>query len=169
MRFLLLALIPLLTCVAAAQAITAKNWLNHPAILEVRGMYTAVNALVAGKKLKLESRRFSYCPSWDLERTKYTDSRGIVRRYVKAGGSEDSAVTLEHTYDSSARLRFVLVTAGAVNDTREEWRFYFGANGKRLWLDRRRTGPGYTFAEKDFVNAFVLEPRKAFVAAPPCR
>jgi hypothetical protein len=169
MRFLLVGLIPLLLCVAGAQAITAKNWLTHPAILEVRGIYVAVNALVVGKKLKPESRRFEYCPSWDLRRTKYSDSRGIVRRYVKAGGSEDSAVTLEHTYDSSGRLRFVLVTAGAVNDTHEQWRFYFDATGKRLWLDRRQTGPGYAFAEQDFVKAFVLEPRKAFVAAPPCR
>jgi hypothetical protein len=168
MKFLL-GLILALASIAAAQTITAKNWQNHPAILEVRGIYTATNALITAKKLKFEVKTFGYCPSWDLERKRFSDARGIVRRYVKAGGSEDSAVTLEHTYDSSGKLRFVLVTAGAVNDTHEEWRFYFSAAGKRLWTDRRQTGPGYTFSEDDFVKEFVLEPKKAFVAADPCR
>ena len=168
MRFLL-GFTLILASVAVAQPITAKNWQNHPAILEVRRIYIETNALITAKKLKLETKKFGYCPLWDLERKKYSDMRGVVRRYVKAGGSEDSAVTLEHTYDSSGRLRFVLVTAGAVNDTHEEWRFYFSVSGQRLWVDRRQTGPGYTFFEDDFVKEFVLEPKKAFVAASPCR
>jgi hypothetical protein len=168
MKFFL-GLVLVLASVAMAQTITAKNWQNHPAILEIRGIYNEVNAGITAKKLKLEVKSFGYCPSWDLERKQYSDARGIVRRYVKAGGSEDSAVTLEHTYDSTGKLRFVFVTAGAVNDTHEEWRFYFSAAGQRLWVDRRQTGPGYTFFEDDFVKEFVLEPRKAFKAASPCR
>ena len=152
-----------------AQTITAKNWQNHPKILEIRAIYNAVNTLVKHKKLKLEIQNFDYCPTWDLERSKYTDARGVVRRYVKAGGSEDSAVTLEHTYDAQGHLRFVLVKAGAVNDTSLELRFYFDAAGKRLWLDRRQTGPGYTFFEADFVQEMVWIPKIAFVAASPCK
>jgi hypothetical protein len=168
MKFLL-GLVFVLASVAVAQTITAKNWQNHPDILEIRGIYTATNALITAKKLKLETKEFGYCPSWDLERKKYSDAKGTVRRYVKAGGSEDSAVTLEHTYDQNGKLRFVFVKAGAVNDTHEEWRFYFSAAGKRLWTDRRQTGPGYTFSESDFINAFVLEPKKAFASPAPCR
>ncbi len=158
----------LLVGVVQTQTITVNNWRNDPRILEVRTVYAAVNKLAVSKKLKLEQQKFGYCPSWDLERSKFTDANGVVRRYIKAGGSEDSVVTFEHTYDVRGRLRFVLVKAGAVNDTQLELRFYFDAAGKRVWLDRRQTGPGYTFFDADFVREMVWQPKKAFVAAPPC-
>ena len=168
MRFSLAVLLGLL-CVAHAQTITTDNWQSHPAILEIRGIYAGVGALIAQNKLKLEQKTFGYCPSWDLERKKYASANGVVRRYVKAGGSEDSAVTFDHTYDALGRLRFVLVKAGAVNDTQLEQRWYFDAGGKQLWLDRRQTGPGYTFSDADFRREMVQDPKKAFVAADPCR
>jgi hypothetical protein len=146
MRFALAIMLGLL-CVAHAQTITAKNWQSHPAILEIRGIYAGVNALIAQKKLILEAKTFGYCPSWDLERKQYINANGVVRRYVKAGGSDDSAVTLDHTYDALGRLRFVLVKAGAVNDTQLEQRWYFDVTGKSLWVDRRMTGHGYTFSD----------------------
>lgn len=167
MRFALALLLGLL-CVAHAQTITAKNWQSHPAILEIRAVYADVNALIAQKKLKLEVKTFDYCPSWDLERKKYASTNGIVRRYVKAGGGDDSAVTLDHTYDGLGRLRFVFVAAGAVNDTKLEQRWYFDVNGKQLWVDRRQTGTGYAFADADFRREMVFNPKKAFAAAPPC-
>lgn len=167
MKFLLGLL--LVVGVVQAQTITVKNWRSDSRILEVRAVYASVNTLIAKKRLKLESQNFGYCPSWDSERSKFTALNGVVRRYIKAGGSEDSAVTLEHTYDARGQLRFVLVTAGAVNDTHLELRFYFDAAGKRVWLDRRQTGPGYTFADADFVREMVWNPRKAFVASPPCK
>ncbi len=167
MRFALALLLGLL-CVVHAQTTTNNNWQSHPAILEIRGIYADVNALIAQKKLKLEQKAFGYCPSWDLERKQYSSVNGVVRRYVKAGGSEDSAVTLEHTYDASGRLRFVLVKAGAVNDTHLEQRWYFDTSGKSLWVDRRMTGPGYTFSDADFLREMVRNPKKAFVAPPPC-
>jgi hypothetical protein len=166
MRFFLGFL--LLVGVVQAQTITAKNWRNDPRIIEVRAIYGAVNALVVKKRLKLEKKEFGYCPSWDLERSKFIDFKGVVRRYVKAGGSDDSSVTLEHTYDARGRLRFVLVKADAVNDTQLELRFYFDATGKRVWLDRRQTGPGYTFFDADFVKEMVWIPKKAFAAVAPC-
>jgi hypothetical protein len=165
----LFGLLLIFTCLVEAQTITTKNWQNHPAILEIRAIYKAVNAQIAAKKLKLEQTGTGGCPSWDLERSQYTDAKGLVRRYIKAGGSEDSAVTLEHTYDAQGRLRFVLVTAGAVNDTHLEERFYFDMAGKRLWSDRRETGPGYTFSEEDFLRELVWNPKRAFTAALPCR
>jgi hypothetical protein len=63
----------------------------------------------------------------------------------------------------------VLVKADAVNDTQLELRFYFDATGKRVWLDRRQTGPGYTWSDADFVGEMVWNPKKAFVAAEPCK
>ena len=167
MRFALIILLGLI-CVAHAQTITASNWQSHPAILEIRGIYAGVNALIAQKKLRLEQKAFGYCPSWDLERKRYASANGVVRRYVKTGGSDDSAVTLEHTYDVLGRLRFVLVKAGAVNNTRLEQRWYFDSSGKSLWVDRRQTGPIYTFSDADFLREMVRNPKKAFTAAPPC-
>ncbi len=167
MRFALAFLLGLL-CVVHAQTISVKNWQSHPAILEIRGIYADVNTLIAQQKLKLEAKTFGYCPSWDLERKKYATANGIVRRYVKAGGSDDSAVTFDHTYDALGRLRFVLVKAGAVNNTQLEQRWYFNSNGKSLWVDRRMTGPGYTFSDADFLREMVWNPKKAFTAAPPC-
>ena len=167
MRFALVTLLGLL-CVAHAQTITAKNWQSHPAILEIRGIYAGVNALIAQKKLRLETKTFAYCPSWDLERKQYASANAVVRRYVKAGGSDDSAVTLDHTYDALGRLRFVLIKAGAVNDTQLELRWYFDASGKQLWVDRRMTGPGYPLSNANFLRAMVRNPKKAFAATPPC-
>jgi hypothetical protein len=167
MRFFLGLL--LLVGAVQAQVITAKNWRNDPRILEVRAVYAAVNRLATRKILKLEQKKFGYCPSWDLERSKFTDAKGMVRRYIKAGGSDDSAVTLEHTYDVQGRLRFVFVKAGAINDTHLESRFYFDALKKLVWVDRRQTGPGYTFFDQDFINEMVWNPKKAFVAVEPCK
>lgn len=167
MRFALAILLGLF-CVAHAQTITNNNWQSHPAILEIRKIYADVNALIAQKKLTLEQKKYGYCPSWDLERKQYSSANGIVRRYVKAGGSEDSTVTFDHTYDSLGRLRFVLVKAGAVNDTHLEQRWHFDSSGKSLWVDRRMTGPGYTFNDADFLREMVRNPKKAFTAAPPC-
>jgi hypothetical protein len=166
MKFLLGLL--LLLGVVQAQTITVKNWRSDPRILEVRAVYASVNTLIANKRLKLERQNFGYCPSWDTERSKFTAANGVVRRYVKAGGSEDSAVTLEHSYDARGRLRFVLVKAGAINDTHLESRFYFDVSRKLVWVDRRQTGPGYTFFDQDFISEMVWNPKKAFVAAPPC-
>jgi hypothetical protein len=166
MRFLLGFL--LLVGVVQAQTITVKNWRNDPRILEIRAIYGAVNALVVKKRLKLEKKDFGYCPSRDLERSKFTDAKGVVRRYIKAGGSDDSSVTMEHTYDARGRLRFVFVKAGAINDTHVEARFYFDASRKLLWVDRRQTGPGYTFFDQDFISEMVWNPKKAFVAASVC-
>lgn len=168
MRFALAILLGLL-CVAHAQTITSQNWQNHPAILEIRGIYAGVNALIAQKKLTVQQKTFNYCPSLDLERKQYSSANGIVRRYVKGGGSDDSSVTFEHTYDALGRLRFVLVTAGAINDTHLEQRMYFDTSGKTLWSDRRMTGPGYPFDDAYFLRALVRDPKKAFAAAEPCR
>ena len=166
---LFLGIFLLLVGAVQAQAITAKNWQNHPKILEVRAIYGFVNSLLVHKKLKLETKNLDDCSYWDSMREKYTDAKGVVRRYIKSGGSSDSAVTLEHTYDVRGRLRFVLVKAGAVNDTSLELRFYFDAAGKRLWLDRRETGPGYTWSVADFVGQMVWKPKIAFVRASPCK
>ena len=76
------------------------------------------------------------------------DSKGVVRRYEKQGGSDDSALTWQHYYDKAARLRFVLITGGATNGAQLEHRIYFDESGKRIWEEHKYLkGPEYFFPE----------------------
>lgn len=152
---------------ALAQPITASNWATHPKIKEIRAIYLEVAKLRSQNKLQKASKSFAYCPALDLERTLLTDARGVVRFYESSGGSDDSAATLEHTYDAWGRLRFVLVKAGAVNDTHTEYRYYLSQTGTLLWKDQRIEGQGYPFA--DFREYFAFDAKKAFAAPSPCR
>jgi hypothetical protein len=133
----------------AGGAITKANWQRHPKIAQVRAIVQSVNAGMGGKSLRVKKRTFEYCePYEDTARTIATDAKGRVRFYVNEGGSDDSALKWEHYYDETGRLRFVLITGGAVNGSRLEHRIYFDENGKRLWEDHTyKKGPGYTFPE----------------------
>jgi hypothetical protein len=146
--------------------ITASNWMNHPWVKEIRTIYQAVAALRAAGKLQKSSKTFDYCPAWDLQRV-MLEGGEVVRFYKSSGGSDDSAVRMEHTYDAKGRLRFVLVKAGAVNHTHLEYRCYLSETGVILWKDQRVQGPGYAFA--DFSKYFAFDPKKAFAAGSPCR
>lgn len=152
---------------ALAQPITASNWATHPRIREVRTIYLQVAHLRSQNKLHKTSKSFDYCPAIDLNRVLFTDAKGVVRFYQSGGGSDDSAATLEHTYDASGRLRFVLVKAGAVNNTHIEYRYYLSETGALLWKDQRIQGQGYPFP--DFRAYFAFDPKKAFAAPSPCR
>ena len=134
--------------VAAAPPITAKNWRRHPLVVEVRQDVAAVDALAKAERLKKEERLNGACESYrgDMVRTVFRDASKRIRRFVIDQGSEDSRVTLTHDYDDSGRLRFVFITAGAVNGSELEHRIYVGRDGKRLWETHVYTkGPGYTF------------------------
>ena len=71
--------------------------LQHPQIRAIRAIYQAVETDIAGNRLKKEQRELSSCEGGLAEdRIAYTDSAGHVRKYVLAGGSSDSALTLRH-------------------------------------------------------------------------
>lgn len=160
--------------IAMAQAqvpITAKNWLTHPEIKKIRSVYQEVTGLLKVGGLRREIRRFEYCdPNEGNLRERYTDASGVVRKYVLGGGSDDSSVTLEHTYDSQGRLRFVLVQAGAVNGSQYLYRIYFNEQGKRIWENRKLvSGPGYPFGKTWPDGAIVRTPNQAFKTDSPCK
>jgi hypothetical protein len=93
-----------------------------------------------------------------------------VRYYEKQGGSDDSALKLQHYYDEAGRLRFVLITGGAVNGSELEQRIYFDEQGKRIWEEHKYTkGPGYTFPEIWPAEQLQLhDAAAAFAAKSPC-
>ncbi|HJU55092.1 MAG TPA: hypothetical protein VJ715_10985 [Pyrinomonadaceae bacterium] len=148
--------------------ITKENWRQHPKIKEVRNIYQSVNA--GRKRLRMKKRTFEYCePHEDSVRILGTDASGRVRFYQKEGGSEDSALKFEHYYDEAGRLRFVLITGGAVNGSKVEHRIYFDADGKRIWEIRSFTDPGYTWPEVwPDEQLQISDPAAKFSSDSPC-
>jgi hypothetical protein len=138
--------------VAGAQSsdpITQNNWRRHPKIKTIRQVVESVNAGIRKSIFKTSKRVFEYCePYEDTLRKIAVDSSGLVRRYEKQGGSEDSSLTWEHYYDSAGRLRFVFISGGAANGARLEHRIYFDEGSQRIWESHKYTkGPEYTFPE----------------------
>jgi len=138
--------------VARAQSsdpITQNNWRRHPKIKTIRQVVESVDAGIRKSILKTSKRVFEYCePYEDTLRKIAVDSSGVVRRYEKQGGSEDSSLTWEHYYDSAGRLRFVFISGGAANGARFEHRIYFDEGSQRIWESHKYTkGPEYSFPE----------------------
>lgn len=74
-------------------------------LLVIRQNYQAVNAAVAAGKFKASHKDFGDCgPARNSERTLWTDARGVPRKYVEAGGSDDSFVKLSAYLDGQGRV-----------------------------------------------------------------
>jgi hypothetical protein len=129
--------------------ITKANWQQHPKIKAIRAIVQSVKTGMAGKTLTTKKRTFEYCePGEDTMRMLATDASGHARFYQTEGGSEDSSLKFEQYYDEAGRLRFVFITAGAVNGSELEHRIYFDETGKRIWEEQTlKKGPGYTWPE----------------------
>jgi len=146
----------------AQQPVTAANWRNHPAVRTIRAITQQIEAAARNGKLSVRTDSAD-CNDGAVTLTArlYTDSVGHVRKYVVAGGSEDSFREVRYYYDGRARLRFSFATLGAVNGTEQETRQYFDSTGARLYKDARLLkGPGYP---GDFDDA-VTDPLADFRA-----
>jgi len=159
------------------EKITASNWQRHPKIIQVRAIVDSINAGIRKGAFKISQREFEYCESYeDTIRKMAVDSKGVVRRYENAGGSEDSALTWQHYYDQLGRLRFVFISGGAANGAQLEHRIYFDESGKRLWEEQKYVkGPKYYWPEiwpeekNDQAPPIQkFEPAKAFAAKSQC-
>lgn len=154
---------------SGAEPVTASNWQRHPAIVEIRAIYQEVKQAEAAGRLRKLQRVFEHCQSYeDTERTLYLDARGAVRSYHFGGGSEDSAAQHAHYCDRDGRLRFVFITAAAVNGTSLEHRIYLSKDGKRLLEAQKRQGPGWTFPFHIPEGELVKDPKQAFHGESPC-
>ena len=161
-----------------SDVITAANWQQHPKIRTVRSLVESINAGLKKGTFKISVRKFQYCESYeDTLRKLAVDSKGVARLYQNEAGSDDSALTWQHYYDESGRLRFVFISGGAANGSQLEHRIYFDENGKRLWEEHKYLeGPGYTFPEvwpegkNDLARPIQkFFPAKAFAAKSQCR
>jgi hypothetical protein len=161
-----------------SEVLTSANWQQHPKIKAVRSLVESINAGLKKGIFRISVRKFQYCESYeDVLRKLALDSRGVGRFYQAEAGSDDSALTWQHYYDESGRLRFVFIFGGAVNGSRLEHRIYFDETGKRLWEEHKYLeGPGYTFPEvwpeekNDEARPIQkFSPAKAFAAKSQCR
>ena len=159
-------------CAGQTPGITSKNWVDHPAVKEIREMYAEVRQLMDAKKLVRKEKHFEDCePYQDAVRIMYADSRHTVRNYYVDAGSDDSLVRRDFYYDKDGKLRFAFIKGGAVNGTTIEHRIYFDPAGKRIWeIQKLVKGPGYTFPQDTWPDDdIVYDPGKAFNASNICK
>lgn len=159
------------TLVAVAVAIPAQAEkkppnaaLNDPRVVAVRSLYQTVEDEITAGRLKKEEQNVGGCNPWGEDRTIFSSADGTIRKYVWKAGTDDSLYTIRHYYDAAQQLRFVFVSAGAVNDTHAELRAYYDEQGKRIRDDWKITsGPGYPFASlADDSELIQRDPRRAF-------
>jgi hypothetical protein len=157
-------ILALVLVVLASGPVTDKNWMRHPEIKKVRKLFKAIQADIKSKKIKCQKTSpDSEERPYDRELELCADGSGVVRKYVRAGGSDDSALTQSYYYDTQGRLRFLFVTGGAVNGTEIQHRVYFDAGGKRIWeLQKKVKGPGYTFPTTWPATDVIHDPKAAF-------
>lgn len=154
-----------------SERVTQANWQRHPKIKAVRQLVQSVNAAVRKSSFKTSKRQFEYCePYEETLRQMAVDSKGVVRRYEKQAGSDDSSLTWQHYYDDSRRLRFVFISGGAANGARLEHRIYFDESGQRVWESHQYLkGPHYSFPEVwPDEQLQRVDPAKAFSAPSRC-
>jgi hypothetical protein len=175
MRFTMLFL-PILFYAASAGAgdqigIDERNWMNHPEIASIRHMCEKIENQIKADRLSVKKNKFEYCaPHEDTKRIIYFNSRGAVYKYIKAGGSEDSARKASFYYDGEGKLKFAFITGGAVNGTRFERRIYFNDRGRRIWENHRIVkGPGYTYPGVWPESDTEHDPGQGFNSAPKCK
>ena len=158
--------------ISANEAITNKNWLVHPKIKEIRQIYKDISKLNSEDKLNGRYQNYEYCePYEDTRRELLTERNGTPRYYYQTGGSEDSAVSWHFYYDGNGNLRFALIEAGAVNNTKIEHRIYFNQKGERIWeIQKKLEGPGYTFPRENWpLDPIIYNPIGAFESANKCK
>lgn len=143
--------------------------LTHPDIVAVRDIYREVERGIAGSQFRGEKRSVEGCNPFGDDRTIFSDANGTVRKYVWEAGSSDSALVIRQYYDSAGRMRFVFVSAGAVNGSELEHRIYFGENGTRLRETRElKAGPGWTFPLfSDKEGLLASDARQAYLRECP--
>jgi hypothetical protein len=148
------------------EAITEKNWRQHPKIVAIRKIVSAVDAGLKQGSLKISQRKFE-CGNGPLLRRIARDAKGVVKWYEDYGFGEsgDASGDNHYYYDHSVHLRFVLINIDAVNGTRQQLRAYFDESGKLLKQTYRRvTGPGY-FYPTNVEERVKKDPAREFASA----
>lgn len=161
-----------LSSLVSASEITAKNWLKHPSVIEIRNIYSDVRKEIDSGKLNKKFREEDSCEFYGAsDRVMYSDASGIARNYSYNAGSGDSLIQWDFYYDQKGHLRFAFIQGGAVNGTVIHHRIYFDVNRKRIWENQKLVeGPGYTFPRGAWPNEdIVYDPVKHYAPESYCQ
>src|SRR2546428_2757904 len=155
-----------------SEAITEKNWRQHPKIVAIRKIVSAVDAGLKQGSLKISQRKFE-CGIGPLLRRIARNAKGVATWYEDYGYGEsgDASEDDRYYYDHSGHLRFVLIIIYAVNGTRQQLRAYFDESGKLLKQTHRLVkGPGY-FYPTNVEERVKQDPAREFAsdAAEGCK
>lgn len=154
-------LLLLLVAAPPPGAVTAKNWQQHPRIVEARAVYEEVrDARKTGALTERVRRATDDCWDWYLLRMA-TDTSSTVRFFYRAGGGQDSVHQHALYYDRAGKLRFALLAGGAVGDSSIETRIWFDAAGKEVYRTNALKGPGWTWLSGD-PKMLIRDPRARF-------
>ena len=157
-----------------AEAITEKNWRQHPKITAIRRIVSSVKAGLKKGTFKTSERAFDYCDDQHFTSRRIArDAKGNVAWYEDYSEGEDASWDFFYYYDHAGRLRFVFAVARAANGTREQLRIYLDETGKRVWkTDKLLKGmgcPGCFSAYSDSDAALAFDPAKAFAKDDGCK
>lgn len=142
-------------------AVTAKNWAKHPQIVEARAVYEEVrDARKSGALTERVRRATGECWDWSLLRLA-TDTSSTVRFFSRAGGGQDSVHQHAFSYDRAGKLRFALLTGGAVSGSTIETRIWFDRAGNEVYRTNAQKGPGWTWLSGD-PKMLIRDPRALF-------
>ena len=150
--------------------INDRNWQSHPKIIAIRKIVNSANAEVKSGAYKTEHR---ICEEGWFSRLRIArDAKGTVRWYQHYQEGEDSSWDDNYYYDDAGRLRFVLMTSYAINETREQHRAYFDESGRLIYHGRRLLkGKGYFGPPvEDLEKLAQMDPKKDFAeSAQGCK
>ena len=139
--------------ILSAQEITEKNWMNHPAIVEIRKIYAEVEKLADAGKLETIEKDFQVYQQdefitmygeWD--KSAPIDPGYWLRKLIFDINDPELDFRWEATYyyekkllsdGTQGRPRFIFALAESKTGARVEYRLYFDAVGKILWENRR--------------------------------
>ena len=133
-------------------------------IIAIDNIKYDIDNLIKTGALHEKKKEFEYSiPYEPTLKAIYVDQENKVSKYIQEAGSDDSALKSNFYYDKSFKLRFVLITGGAVNGSELEHRIYFNENGERISESHEYiNGPGYTFPNPWPESEIVLDPIKEY-------
>ena len=123
----------------------SSSALADKAIARLDRLQRSVDRALKKGRLKSEACNETDPPTADYALDR--DRKGRVRRFTSGYGSEDSVMVDVTYYDLKGRPRLITRTAGAVNGTHLNIRFYYNTKGVQFARRDKKEGVGYPFGE----------------------
>ena len=150
--------------IVTGMEVNQQNWTKHPLILEIDKIKDEIDKEISAKKYQQKEKSIEFSEPWvPTSKVVYLKEDNNTIKYTQEAGSDDSALRYQYYYDDLGKLRFVMISGGAVNGSELEHKIYFSSDGKRIWETHRYLkGPGYSFPEIWPEEEIVFNPKDEF-------